>query len=428
MSRFLTAAGVRALAVCVGLGYSTTGAAIGFGIYDARTLAMGGAAVAAGNAAHAHNYNPALLAFEYGDEDETSNGRIVYPTALAIVSDAGEATVDIVEDDLDQRITDAVNAFNAAPTDTAASQGLLDALQDFDQAIEDINEQPIELEAYVGFSVSEPADREGGSFYFGVRGLVFGEADITQQDLDTLDSYITAAGVLADGGNLAQIDQNLVANGALIDPRPGLTSTGQLSSLLIGEWGIALAKEFSIFGQGVAFGATPKIMQVEVYREDVNFVDDIPSYSENRKSHLTMNFDLGIAAELFDHFRVGLSVRDVLEKTFESENDLDVKLRPRSRLGLAYKNNFLTVGLDYDVQKNKPVATEQELQEVGLGVEFSPWSFVDFRVGYRQDTIGDREDVVSGGARLMRWPFVAEISFATSSDVTAGAIQFGSVF
>lgn len=422
------AKGVKSFLLIGGLLSSLPAFATSYGIFDPRSLAMGGATVAAGSTDHAHFYNPALLSFENEDEDKSENGRFIFPGAVVLFSDAGEAVADIVADDLDERITDSINQFNTTPTDPEAAQSVLDSLNDFDGAIDALNRENIEYEAFVGLSVSEPADREGGSFYFGVRGVVFGRANVTDADLATMDSYIAAMETIVAGGTLADIDPSLVNNGQLVDPRPTLTSDAQISSLAIGEWGIAMSKEFSVLGQPVAFGATPKIMQVEVYRENVDFVNDIPSYTENRKTHLTMNLDFGVAAEVFDNFRVGLAVRDILPKTFESENNLQVKLRPRSRMGLAYVNEYLTVGLDYDIQKNKPVATEPESQEAALGLEISPWKSVDLRFGYRQDMIGERDDILSAGVRYQIWRFVAEAALATSDDVTGGAIQVGWAF
>ena len=97
-------------------------------------------------------------------------------------------------------------------------------------------------------------------------------------------------------------------------------------------------------------------------------------------------------------------------------------------MGLAYVNEYLTVGLDYDIQKNKPVATEPESQEAALGLEISPWKSVDLRFGYRQDMIGERDDILSAGVRYQIWRFVAEAALATSDDVTGGAIQVGWAF
>jgi len=402
--------------------------AASFGTFDPRALSMGGATVAAGSSSHAHFYNPALLSFENEDEDYSRNGRFVFPGVTALISDAGQSAADIVADDLDEQITNAVNQYNAAPADVAAQQGVLNALVDFDDAIETLNQQVIEVEAHIGLAVTEPSDREGGSFYFGVRGLVFGQANVSDADLNLIDDYINALQTVVAGGDPSTIGGGVFNGANLVDPRPSLTSQVQVSSLAIGEWGIAMSKEFNLWGQGVAFGLTPKIMQVEVYREDVNFVDDTPSYGENKKSHLTMNLDLGAAADIFDHYRVGVSIRDILPKTFASENGLEVQLEPRARLGLAYFNDYVTVGFDIDMIKNKPYASEPESQDLALGVELSPWDVVDLRFGYRQDFGGERSDILSAGVRYQIWRFVGEAAVATGDDIVGGSIQLGWAF
>ena len=121
--------------------------ATSYGIFDARSLGMGGATVAAGSPDHAHFYNPALLSFENEDEDKSQNGRFVFPGFVALASEAGEAAADIVSDDLDEQISDSIAQFNTQPTDPAAAQNVLNALNEFDDAIDALNRESLELEA-----------------------------------------------------------------------------------------------------------------------------------------------------------------------------------------------------------------------------------------------------------------------------------------
>ena len=118
----------------------------------------------------------------------------------------------------------------------------------------------------------------------------------------------------------------------------------------------------------------------------------------------------------------------MVPKSFESDSDLVVDMKPRARLGAAYVNNYLTVGLDIDIIKNKPLATEGENQEVALGVEFRPWRNLDIRFGYRHDSASERDDVLSTGVRYQIWRVIGELSFAQSDDITSGALQVGWAF
>ena len=411
--------------VCLTLSWSQLGWAINYGIYDPRALAMGGATVAAGDTQNAHFYNPALLSFHDEDEDLTQDGRFIMPGILVLSSEGGKAAKDLIEDDMVEGITDSIDRYNANPADEQAQQGLLRAMADINDVMRDMDEQPIELELFTGLSVSEPAEREGGSFYLGLRAIVFGEADVTDDDLALMEDYEEAARFISSNGTEGELHPELYNGTALVDPRPQLDSEAEVSSLAISEWGIAMAKEFSVFSYPVSFGFTPKIVQAEVYRDSMNFQDEVPSYNDNKKTHLTMNFDLGVAAEVYDNVRVGFAIRDVMEKTFKSQNDLEINLEPRMRLGVAYVNNWLTVGMDIDAKKNKPIATEEDNQEFALGVDVRPWESVSFRAGYRQNFAGESDDVMSFGVRYSVWRLEMEAAYAVSDDVEGGALQLG---
>lgn len=407
---------------------SVNSLAAGFGTYDPRALAMGGATVAAAESQHAHFYNPALLSFHDEDEDLTQDGRFIMPGVLVLTSEGGKAASDLIDDDLVEQITTRVNNFNNDPSNTEFQQDLANVVQDINEAMLDMRDNPIELQLFTGLSVSEPAEREGGSFYVGLRAIVFGQADITDADLALVQDYEEETRFIASDGAQGQSHPELYDANGLMDPRPSLTSTAQISSLALSEWGIAMAKEFDVFGYPVSFGVTPKIMQAEVYRDDMNFVDDVPSYNDNKRTHLTMNADLGVAAELFEHFRLGLSVKDVLAKELASENGLAVQLEPRVRMGGAYVNRWVTVGLDIDLVENKPYADEAPSQELALGVEFRPWSSLSARAGYKQDFAGEADNLISVGLRYQIWRVEMEAAYAFSADVEGGALQLGWLF
>ncbi len=94
--------------------------AISYGVYDSRALAMGGSATAIGSHAQAAFYNPALLAFHDKEEEAGRDGRVYLPSIVVQVSDATEAAVNAIDDELDTQLSSAINAFNAAPTTESA--------------------------------------------------------------------------------------------------------------------------------------------------------------------------------------------------------------------------------------------------------------------------------------------------------------------
>ena len=65
-----------------------------FGIYDARTMGMGGVSVASSGNDNAQFYNAALLAFNDEIEEKTQDGRFLLPL---LVPEFSESVIDIEE-------------------------------------------------------------------------------------------------------------------------------------------------------------------------------------------------------------------------------------------------------------------------------------------------------------------------------------------
>ena len=424
--------------------------AMDYGIFDARALAMGGTVVAVGDTSQAQYYNPALLSFHDGDEDKTRDGRVYFPTIVAQVANTVESAIEAVDDNLDTELSDAVGAFNNQPNTTTA--GLVAAsAHDLRKVLDKIAGKDLSVDAFVGLSVSEPSDHEGGAFYVGARAIGVGNATITSEDLALLDEYISAMDQIAAGESPAAVaaqHPNLIdENGRVRDPTDNLTSASDVSALAIGEWGMSFAKEFTFGGQAISFGITPKMMRVDVYRDEVDFnnnsfddVDDgVDAFSDSKTTHMTLNADFGIAAIIADHYRVSIAMKDAFAKEFKTHQpddpvtglpspDLLVKLHSRSRLGLGYVNDSFSVGFDYDLKENEPMANEAPSQNMSFGAEYKPFNTLALRLGYRQDKTGIRDDVVSGGIGFRWRRLVTDFSYAQSSDIKAGSLQVGWTF
>jgi hypothetical protein len=428
---------------------SMPGLAISYGVYDSRALAMGGAATAIGTHAQAPFYNPALLAFHDSEEEAGRDGRVYLPTMVVQVSDATETAVDAIDDNLDTQLSAAINTFNARPTfanmDSVASSA--EALRN---ALDDIANQDLSFEAYIGFNISEPSKREGGAFYFGTRLVGGGIANVTEADSTLLDDYIDTMNQLAGG-----VDPDVVAaeyphlinfRGQLIDPTARLTSNADISALAISEWGMALAKQFEWRNQAIAIGITPKLMRVDAFRDTADFNDNLESaaagtdeFSDTRKTHITLNADIGLAAIINDHYRVSLTLKDAFEKTFTTtqkpdpvtgaaQPELTVTLSSRTRFGVGYVNEKFSIGLDYDLDEATPMASEFASQELSLGAEYVVFDTLALRAGYRSDQAGVRDNLLSGGIGY-RWKrFVIDAAYASGGDYRAGGLQLGWTF
>ncbi|MEN0036607.1 MAG: conjugal transfer protein TraF [Cellvibrio sp.] len=423
--------------------------AISYGVYESRGMAMGGAATAIGNYAQAPFYNPALLAFHDKEEEEGRDGRVYLPIIVAQVSEATEAAFDAIDDELDTQLSSAINAFNALPT--SANMGVVaGSATELRDALDDIANQDLTLDGFIGFNISEPSNREGGAFYFGTRLIGGGVANVSDTDRALLDDYIDSMNQLASGVDpeivRAEFPHLINSRGQLIDPTATLTSNADISALAISEWGMAMAKQFEWRDQAISIGITPKLMRVDAFRDTANFNDNLESvedgtdeFSDTRKTHVTLNADIGVAAIINEHYRVSLTLKDAFEKSFtttqepdpvtgEPQPDLKVRLSSRSRLGLGYVNEKFTIGLDYDLGEAKPMASEAATQELSIGAEYLLLDTLALRAGYRNDQTGLRDNLVSGGIGY-RWKrFVADVAYVTGGDYRGGGLQLGWTF
>lgn len=420
--------------------------AVSYGIYDARGLAMGGTAVAAGNTSQAQFYNPALLSFHDKDEDDSRDGRISFPNVVVQLSDTVEQALEAADDELDEQLRSAVNNFNALRN--AESAGAVAGVsRDLGDLLDQLGNQDLNLDAFVGFSVSEPSKREGGAFFFGVRALGAGRADISEADRNLLNQYIEAMDVVAAGGDLLSINPALLdENGNLRDPVDELTSSGDVSALTLAEWGVSVAREFEIDGHDISFGITPKLQRVDAYRDTLDIssgitssVDGTRRFSDSKKNHITVNADVGIAALIEDHYRLSIAVKDVIAKEFSTAPRIDpetgealpaqiVHLKPRARLGFAYVTDVLTIGVDFDLRESTPLANEAPSKDLSLGIEYIAFDRLALRAGYREDQTNFRSSVTSAGIGYQWRRAVLELGYATSSEYEAGSLQFGWAF
>lgn len=411
------------------LAINHTAMAISFGIYDSRAAGMGGTTVAAGNHENAIFYNPALLSFHDDKEDEGRDGRFFFPmVAGQYYEEPFQLLDDISALGIDDQLEAAVTAYNADPANGAAQVSA--AVTAFETAALQISNQDFIGDAFVGMLVSEPSEREGGSFYVGTRLIAGGSATFTDEDLAILADYQSLMTIVGAGGTPGpEYDYLIDANGNLIDPSDGVTSRYDVGAVGITEVGLALSKEFNIYGFDVAFGFTPKAKRTDVYREARSVTDTEVEYIDSAIANYNFNFDFGIAAEFYDHYRVALAVKDMVPESHSySDTSPNVEMNARSRLGLAYVNDWMVFGVDVDLIENKPIAGESPSQDASVGFEINPFGTLDFRLGYKHDLVGIRTDVLTGGVGWSVGFFAIEAAYMQSDEMQGAALQLGLTF
>lgn len=412
------------IAVSLLMSMAVNVSAEGYGIFEARGLAMGGTAVAIGSTDNALFYNPALLSFHDGDEDKTADGSVYFPIVSAQVADSIQDILDIEDDDLDSQLTTSVDAFNANPNQDTA-QSVANSSRDLLGAIETLDDEDVFGDGFVGMSLTEPGDREGAGFYWGARVLGGGKATITDSDQALLVDYVEGLEFVASGGSRGVAHPELFNGGVLIAPVDSLTSFARVKGAGIVEFGVSLSKEYALWGLPVAFGITPKLMKIRTYEAVQAIRDGDVESSHSEQDFNSGNVDIGFAVEFADHYRMGVAVKDVITKDFATDLGNTVTIKAKPRLGLGYVTEQFQLGLDVDLATVAAIGEEASIQEASLGGEWRVLPNLFVRGGYRHDLKGERDDIVSLGIGAQYGRFLFDVAYAQGRTSRGLSLQVG---
>jgi len=258
------------------------------------------------------------------------------------------------------------------------------------------------------------------------------------------DSFAMALSVRSDaiaGGVVTNLSCDLLTSD-VCDPNELLSENFNILNIegvLATEFGVSFAKKFSILDRKVSIGVKPKIVDLRsfTFSESIltasagfeNISDD-----ENEKDLGTFStVDLGLAVDLTRSIRLGLNVRNLVTDEFEVGNQT-LNFDTTMRIGVAYRNQFLTVAADYDLIENEPLLANNafdglKTQYLALGAEFNTFDFMQLRIGASQNLASN----ISGGAKDTLYTagvglwlgFNLDISATVTDNSVGGFVQTG---
>jgi len=417
-----------------------------FNSFDPRSMAMGGAGVAVGNAGTASLFNPALLAATH----EGDKFALELPIVGARVYDPDDF-VDAVDDFQESTVVEdldtAIDSFNASSGNTTTVQT---ALTDLDEELLKLGGKPLQGEVGVGMVLGVPSRNIGmaftasGTASFG--GVVNYEDSATlgalNEDLSTWDACGGGAGCL--GEEFTYIDNDPLSStfGEITFTAEGddsdLVSSVDVQGLIIQEFGISLAREFQMGGHDFAIGVTPKYVKATVLdytarvedAEDDDFDGDDYTYD-----HTHFNFDIGIAKDYANGWRTGLVIKNVISQEYDTYNrdssgemvktGNTIETDAQARLGISRQAELYTLAADLDLTENDPVGYEGESRYLALGAEFNAWDWAQLRAGYRANLSDSDRNVWSAGLGLSPFGAHFDLAVSGSDDELGAALQLG---
>ncbi|WP_392339358.1 conjugal transfer protein TraF [Moritella marina] len=316
---------------------------------DGRSNAMGNIGVATADYLVAPLYNPALLAVFHESDDVG----ILLP-AIGVNAKDADSSLETIND-----LQDTIENYENSGSNSA------DLERDINNYLDDLDgNAPVNVTAGVAFAIAIPSNNVSVSIYG--RGYV--------EAISSIDVYTSS-------DTTERYEK----------------STVEVTGFGYSEFGIALAKQYTIYGESFSFGVTPKYQILQTY-SDLTSVNDFDLELEDADSEVTaFNFDLG-AVWMKNNFRTALAVKDVLAQEIKAKSGRTYEMNPQATLGLAYAVEYFTFGVDVDLtEQTRYVELEDNTQFARVGVEFNAWHWAQLRAGFEHDMQGTMEDSLTAG-------------------------------
>ncbi|MCG6406099.1 conjugal transfer protein TraF [Vibrio fluvialis] len=352
------------------------------GVADARGNAMGNTGVTTSDYLLAPFYNPALTAV-YRERDSVG---LLVPALGANIRDSDESlsTIDDLQSSIDQFEAAGVGA--ATQENINQLNGYLDDLAD---------DKPFAVSGGAGIAVALPMNAVSLNFF--ARGYA---------------EILADSSIAANTGNTASDVETRYQN-----------SYVNMLAFGYSEYGVAVAKLFTLQGQQIAIGITPKIQELRTYKEVVTVQDfDLSDYDQSKTSKNAFNLDIG-AVWLKDNFRAGIAAKDLISQEIKTYDDQSsYTLDPQVTVSGGYVTDFLALAIDWDLTKQKRFkGVDDNTQFLRFGVEGNAWGWAQLRAGYEIDLESTLDNSITAGLGISPGDLVS-VDLAANY---AGNYQYG---
>ena len=372
--------------------------------FEGRSLGMGGVAVATADLATAAWANPAMLTNQRPSDD------------FSLLIGVGAMIRD--NDDLITNIEDYQDADDRREAAIVANDPLREAQATLEMLniVREIENKVIAPEASAVAAMGMSTDFL--SYAISIRADAIAGGTVTDLSCSVSDCGLAQATVelLDDNYNILNVE--------------GVLAT---------EFGFSVAGDFLLLDRKFSIGLKPKIVDLQSfsYRESIRTVeagfDNLTKDDTTEDLGTFTSADLGLAYDLSESFRLGLSVRNLITDEYKVGNQT-LSLDTESRIGLAYHNNFMTIGVDYDLTENGPLLSSNDFdrlktQYLLLGAEFNAFDFAQLRVGaYKNlasDVTGNAKDIAYTAGIGFWLGFNLDIAATFRDNSVGGFLQTG---
>lgn len=454
--------------------------ALPFNSYDPRSMAMGSAGVAVGDPSTAPFFNPALLT--------ASDPKLKYSVEFPIIGvrlyDPGnmEKNLPILSSNisaLNTSITAANTSANSAdPNVIKLLPGQMTTVANditkVNNSLSSLGNQPLQGELGAAAVIGVPGKEYGFAFYTDAWMAMGGTLEYNDATtLSNLSSSVSAAanalsattgtgaaactavqngtGTAADITNClaaaTAINNSLVtAQGAVnFSTATSIASKIHLRGVIIRETGLSVSHGFVVSDKTWSLGITPKIMQLHLFdallaANTGNTTSGLTGGDYLAKYDNSFNFDLGAAKSYLNGWRTGVTVKNVLSRSYDFKRaptpgatpvaiGSTLNIRPLVRTGVSHENDWSTIAFDLDLTQNDPAGLENKSQYAALGGELDALGWAQLRAGYRADLLNSERNVTSVGLgispRIPYFKFHFDLAYAYNKKEQGASLRFG---
>lgn len=430
---------------------SSAALALPFNSFDPRSMAMGGAGVAVGDAGMAPFFNPALLTVTRKEDDFS----LVLPVIGVRAYDPSDLATSLDKFQNGNYVNNldaSIQAYNTVGGQTSTNlTAIANNTSTLSTQLTTLSDKPIQAELGAGMVVAIPSKSFGGAFYANAWAAVGGM--VKYRDDQTFQNFAADVSAVAACNNDPVCIANITSTSPYFNPvTAGVTyntnnmrSSVDIRGVGLAEMGVALSREFTIGDATWGFGITPKMVKVKLfdYSESVNSGNTSNvTGSDFTADYSHVNFDLGLAKNYDNGWRTGFVVKNVIPHTYEFKSIApgaasgsaqittgEIRLKPQARIGASHTTSWSTVAMDLDLTANDPAGFENKSQYLSLGAELNAWDWAQFRLGYRANLKDSKRNIPSIGLGLAPFGVVHfDIAASVSSNEVGASAMLAFTF
>ena len=425
-----------------------TSIAVPFNSFDPRSMAMGGAGVAVGDAKIAPFFNPALLTITPEEDDFTLALPIVGVRAYD-PQDFATSLDNFQNGNYVTNLQSSIDTYNNVSPTPANLSAISTNTSTLSTQFTTLSDKPIQAELGAAMVVGIPSKSIGAAFYANGWGAAGGI--VKYRDSQTLADLSYAMDTVAScqTNPLQPVCATITTDprittyysaGQVTFNTNNLQSSVDIRGVALSEVGIALSREFTLADSAWGLGITPKMVNATLfdYTADVNSGSTSNATdSDYTAKYSGFNFDLGLAKDHENGWRSGFVIKNVIPQNYDFKRipagaapgsaqitTGTLKLKPQARIGASHSTSWSTVAMDLDLTANDPAGFENKSQYLALGGELNAWGWAQLRAGYRANLKDNARNVTSLGVGL--GPL--DVTVAGNSNEYGASIALGFTF